>query len=115
LDLLAVDRMAVDGCDFLAVSGELDVATAPGLIGPLNDVITDGGNPLVVDLSAVSFMDSTGLALLIDAERRLSGRGRGFAVVCPPGTLMRVFVLTDMAGRLGVQPDRLAALRALND
>ena len=65
-----------------------------------------------VDLTSVGFMDSTGLALLINANRRLTLRRKGFAVVCPPGPLRRVFEITDMIDTLHVCPDRESAARA---
>ncbi len=108
-------RTASHGRVLLAVSGEIDIATAPRLIAVLNDAVTDGAGSdgsVVIDLTDVPFMDSTGLALLIDAQRRLSSRGRGFAVVCPPGPLMRVFETTDMVDRLGVHAEREDAVRA---
>ena len=49
-------------------------------------------------------MDSTGLALLINANRRLTLRRKGFAVVCPPGPLRRVFEITDMVETLARLP-----------
>ena len=49
-------------------------------------------------------MDSTGLALLINANRRLTLRRKGFAVVCPPGPLRRVFEITDMVDTLARLP-----------
>ena len=107
-------RIPSDGRVLLAVSGEIDIATSPRLIAELNSAVTDNAGPLVVDLTDVAFMDSTGLALLIDAQRRLSGRGREFAVVCPPGPLMRVFETTDMVGRLGVHLDREGAVQAVS-
>jgi anti-sigma B factor antagonist len=57
-------------------------------------------------------MDSTGLALLINAHRRLTRRRKGFAVVCPPGPLWRVFEVTDMVETLHVCPDRASAWAA---
>ena len=50
---------------------------------------------VVVDLSDVRFMDSTGLALMLNAARRLTRRRLGFAVVCPEGPVRRAF---DIAG-----------------
>ncbi len=41
-------------------------------------------------------MDSTGLALLMNAHRRVTRRGHGFAIVCPGGPLSRVFEIADM-------------------
>jgi anti-sigma B factor antagonist len=109
---LAVERSRVDGCQLLAVEGELDIATAPRMLTALNDAVSQLKLPLVVDLSRVDFMDSTGLALLINAHRRMLKRGHGFAIVCPTGPLSRVFELTDMVSTLRVCVDRAAAFRA---
>lgn len=108
---LAVKRTSRDGVDVLSVEGELDIATAPRLIAALNDAVAGAVRSVVVDLSSVAFMDSTGLALLINADRRLSRRRKGFAVVCPEGSLHRVFELTDMVDRLSVCADRETAAR----
>jgi len=91
------------------VEGELDIATASRLISVLNSSVADAIKSVVVDLSQVGFMDSTGLALLINANRRLTLRRKGFAVVCPPGPLRRVFEITDMVDTLHVCPDQESA------
>ena len=106
---LAVDRTSRDGVDVLFVEGEIDVATAPRLIAALNDAVADAVRSVIIDLTSVGFMDSTGLALLINAHRRLTRRDKGFAVVCPAGPLRRVFELTDMVDTLHVCPDRETA------
>ncbi|MET0512813.1 MAG: STAS domain-containing protein [Thermoleophilaceae bacterium] len=111
---LAVERTSREGVDMLSVEGEIDIFTAPRLISVLNQAVTDAVHSVIVDLSAVGFMDSTGLALLINAHRRLTRRQKGFAVVCPAGPLRRVFEITDMVDTLRVCPDReSAALAAL--
>ena len=96
----------------LSVEGEVDIATAPRLLAVLNRVVPEAPRSLVIDLSRVGFMDSTGLALLINAHRRLTRRRKGFAVVCPPGPLRRVFEITDMLETLQVCPDRETATAA---
>jgi anti-sigma B factor antagonist len=106
---LAVERTSNQGVELLLVEGELDIATAPRLISVLNRAVQEALRSLVVDLSEVDFMDSTGLALLINAHRRLTRRSKGFAVVCPPGPLWRVFEITDMVETLHVCPDRDSA------
>jgi anti-sigma B factor antagonist len=106
---LAVERTSDEGVELVLVEGELDIATAPRLIGVLNRAVQEALRSLVVDLSDVDFMDSTGLALLINAHRRLTRRSKGFAVVCPPGPLLRVFEVTDMVETLHVCPDRDSA------
>ncbi|HEV2874955.1 MAG TPA: STAS domain-containing protein [Thermoleophilaceae bacterium] len=109
---LAVERTSNEGVELLLVEGELDIATAPRLISILNRAVQEALRSLVVDLSHVDFMDSTGLALLINAHRRLTRRSKGFAVVCPPGPLRRVFEITDMVETLHVCPDRDSARAA---
>lgn len=108
---LAVERSRVDGYELLAVEGELDIATAPRMIAALNEAFADLERPIVVDLSSVGFMDSTGLALLINAHRRVKRRGQGFAIVCPGGPISRVFEIADMVESLHVCPDRASASR----
>ena len=106
---LTVERTRSDGYDVLAVDGELDIATAPRMIAALNEALADMDVPLVVDLSTVLFMDSTGLALLINARRRALRSGYGFAIVCPEGPIARVFEIADMMESLRVFPDRESA------
>ena len=110
---LAVERTSDEGVELVLVEGELDIATAPRLISVLNRAVQEALRSLVVDLSHVDFMDSTGLALLINAHRRLTRRSKGFAVVCPPGPLLRVFEVTDMVETLQVCPDRDSAWAAI--
>jgi anti-sigma B factor antagonist len=109
---LAVERVSRDDVELVSVEGEIDVGTASRLIGLLNQLVLDARRSVVIDLSAVDFMDSTGLALLINAQRRLTRRSKGFAVVCPPGPLLRVFEITDMIDTLHVRPDRESAAAA---
>jgi anti-sigma B factor antagonist len=107
-----VERRSEDGVELVLVEGEVDIATAAKLISVLNRSVAEAIKSVVVDLTRVGFMDSTGLALLINANRRLSLRRKGFAVVCPPGQLLRVFEITDMIETLHVCPDRETAQRA---
>jgi anti-sigma B factor antagonist len=109
---LAVERTSRDGVDLLFVEGEIDVASAPRLIAALNEAVAEAARSVIIDLTSVGFMDSTGLALLINAHRRLAVRRKGFAVVCPAGPLRRVFEITDMVDTLRVCPDREAAAAA---
>jgi anti-sigma B factor antagonist len=107
-----VERTSRDGVELVLVEGEVDIASASRLITVLNSSVADAIKSVIVDLSHVGFMDSTGLALLINANRRLTLRRKGFAVVCPPGPLRRVFEITDMIDTLHVCPDLESAARA---
>ena len=79
------------------------------MIAALNEAIADMAAPLVLDLTRVVFMDSTGLALLMNARRRVVRLGHGFAIVCPTGPIARVFEIADMVESLRVYPDEESA------
>src|SRR3954453_8968668 len=66
--------MTRSGNPALIVSGEIDMATAPSIRAMLEPHIEAGG-PVTLDVSNVTFMDSTGIYALIDAARSLGGRG----------------------------------------
>jgi anti-sigma B factor antagonist len=64
----------VPGTRCLRLEGELDASTAPLLEEPLGEALTAGG-PLVMDLSALNFMDSTGIHALVTAAEELARKG----------------------------------------
>jgi len=87
------------------LGGDVDVETARRL-GPFLEAEGDGHTrTIVVDLSAVEFVDSYGLRLLVDMHRRLLREGRSLVLVRPPDHVWRVFVLTGLDGVLVVQSD----------
>ena len=65
----------------LAVKGELDMSTVPGLRVALTDAIERGVSRLVVDLSDVTFVDSVSVAALVTTSRRIGAGDGRFALV----------------------------------
>jgi anti-sigma B factor antagonist len=77
------DRSAED-LPIVALAGEVDFAASPALKERLFDHIDAGRERLILDLTAVTFIDSTAIGVLIGAATRLRSRGAGtLAVVCP--------------------------------
>ena len=74
-ELLQVSREDRDGIPVVTVGGEVDVSTAPTLQAELNSIPAATAR-VVVDLSEVMFLDSTGIGVLIAAMNRLSDGGR---------------------------------------
>jgi anti-sigma B factor antagonist len=74
----------------IAVEGELDLSTAPRLKWMMVDSLQTGLSRLVVDLSLVTFMDSTSLGVLLGVKRRL-GAGERLAIVCPSTDVLKIF------------------------
>ena len=66
----------------LSVHGEIDLGTAPTLREALQPVLEHQTGPVVVDLSTVSFMDSSGVHLLVETLRRLERQNRALTLVC---------------------------------
>lgn len=89
--------MALEISPGLAVRGEVDMATAPALEAALEEAIRDSEGALVVDLSGVEFLDSSGLQVLMRARARLGTEDRALALVCPFGPVRRVFELAGLS------------------
>ena len=90
-----------DGETVVVPAGELDVARAPAVRDALAGALTGSAGPVVVDLSRVTFLDSTGLAALLNAARRLRRAGRDFAVVGARGPVRDVIRLAHLEADLG--------------
>ncbi len=90
---LKIDTVGRDGSLVLVVQGELDLATAPRLDEALADAIATGASSIVVDLQAVSFMDSSGLHVLIRHAHREDGHARVRLTKGSPA-VQRVFELS---------------------
>ena len=75
----------------LTVSGELDIATAPSLRDQLTAAIDAGRYRLVIDLSAIDFLDSVALAAIVHAKRLLPEHGKMALAIDPSSYVMLVF------------------------
>jgi anti-sigma B factor antagonist len=82
------------------VHGELDIATAPELVDLLNR-LRHHGHAVTMDLAEVTFMDSTGLTTLMDAQVQAEREGCSFAVTRPSQAVKRVFELAGVQRLLG--------------
>jgi anti-anti-sigma factor len=76
--------------------GEIDLANVEELYRLAEDAVTNHDAGLVVDLSGVTFLDSTGLRLLFRLARRLGDRQQGLRLVVPEGA--RISKVLDFAG-----------------
>lgn len=90
-----------DGYVVLTVTGELDVLTAPRLAGTLLQVIREEPGDVAIDLTETRFIDSVGLHALLNAQRRLTRRGRHLAVIAGPGQVSDMIELARLADTLG--------------
>jgi anti-anti-sigma factor len=98
---IEVDIRTEGGVAVVSPRGELDVAGTPALEDALAAVADAPDlSGVVVDLSGLEFMDSSGLRAVVLADRRLRDQGLRFALVRGGEPVHRVFELTRMTDRL---------------
>ena len=88
------------GICLIRARGEVDVASAPRLQAAIDAAIESKPTSMLIDLSEVSFLDSSGLRVLVDAQRRTSEMGAGFAVDGMSPALERVFEIAGLIDML---------------
>ena len=97
----------------VTLHGEIDAFTAPSLRLDLRRLIEEtGASTIVVDLTTVTFLDSSALGALVGALRRLRERDGSLLVVVPRSPAARIFEHTGLDAVLDLYPDREAALSA---
>jgi anti-sigma B factor antagonist len=92
--------------EMIALTGEIDYYTGPRLERAVTELLDGACRGVVVDLADVSFLDSTGVNILLVAHKRLSRSGGRLAVVCPNPAVGRVFDLLSLRDLLGVVDSR---------
>jgi anti-sigma B factor antagonist len=100
-DLMAGEELDItvreqDGTAVVAVSGEIDVYTSPILQERLVEVLRDGSSSIVLDLSDVTFLDSTGLGVLITGLKRCRSAGGDLVLVTAQANVLKVLEITGL-------------------
>lgn len=94
-----------DGGSRLRVEGELDLLTAPRLVGELDRVLRQSSGNVEIDLRATSFIDSSALSVLLNAQRRLTRDRRRLRVLAADsGQVRDTIELARLAQTLNLQP-----------
>ncbi|KRE60862.1 anti-sigma factor antagonist [Nostocoides sp. Soil756] len=99
---LSVTTSHHDDVSVVTVEGEVDVHTAAQLRQSLDQEITGGHVRLVVDLDAVSFLDSTGLGVLVGRLKLVRNGSGWLRIVCSSDRILRVFRITGLDKVFGI-------------
>jgi anti-anti-sigma factor len=86
------------------VSGELDIASLPRLQDAVEELLAGSVSRLAIDLSEVTFVDSSGLRQLIVLASRAEQEGWALSLVPPSGASLAVFELTGAVRNLPFEP-----------
>jgi anti-anti-sigma factor len=114
-DELATLRVRERGGIVLAVvEGEIDLSNAPGLQVEVTTAVPNTARGLLLDLSGIDFLDSSGVHMLYDIADRLATRQQHFAVVLEPDAPpRRAIELSGVEPASWLYPDQASALDAL--
>jgi len=93
-----------------SLRGTFDLATAPTVRAALLDASQTQHHDIILDLTGIEFLDSTGLGTLIGSNRRARETGGRFAIVVGEGTILRLLRITGLLAALEVYPSIEAAI-----
>jgi anti-sigma B factor antagonist len=111
-DTLSIDvTTARDGAvQLFALGGSLDIATSPSLRATLMEAADRAAHQIIVDLTHLEFLDSTGLGALIGAHKRAAEHDGTVLLVAQEGQILRLLRITGLLDVFAVYPTVDAAL-----
>jgi anti-sigma B factor antagonist len=104
------DEYSKTGAHIVNMRGELHVSTAPQFAQRISDVIYINKTAIVLDMTAVEFIDSTGLSVMLNALRVVTQIGGRLALVCTNPTVLRLFQITNLDSTFDIFDDREGAI-----
>jgi anti-anti-sigma factor len=105
VEILEIETEARNGLVHVALRGELDLSTVAKVEDELKVAEAESPGVIVLDLSRLSFLDSTGLRCLVTADQRAREDGRRLVLVRGPDPVQRVFAITRLDERLEMVDD----------
>ena len=109
----SIESAPLRGAPGVRVRGEVDLGTAPSLTTALDTSIRGSRGAFVIDLGDVTFLDSSGVNVLLRARASLGREDRDLVIVCPSGAPRRIFELTGIADLFALFDSREEAATAL--
>jgi anti-sigma B factor antagonist len=110
---ISVSQTSAGDVPILVVSGEVDVYSAPALKDRISELIESGNATLIVDLSGVAFLDSTGLGALVEARAATTEAGGSLPLVCNQERILKLFTITGLDGVFSIHSKISEAVAAL--
>jgi len=98
----------------IKVAGEIHATTAPEFSERLNEAIAGGKTGVILDLTSVDFIDSTGLSVLLNGLRRVTRVRGAMVLACANPTVLRLFEITKLDSTFDIVPscdEAIARLR----
>jgi anti-sigma B factor antagonist len=102
------------GRHVIALTGEVDLYTAPELKAQMLESIANGADEVVVDFTDTTFIDSTTLGVLVSGVKRLREKGGTLSIVCSDRNITKIFEITGLDRVFTIYPTRAEALEKLD-
>jgi anti-sigma B factor antagonist len=109
---IKTDRLDGDAC-VIALSGEVDLYTAPEFKQQLLEVVGQGSKEVIVDFSDTTFIDSTTLGVLVGGVKRLRPNGGRLSLVCSDRNITKIFEITGLNKVFDIYESREAAVESI--
>ena len=103
-----------DNRHVIALTGEVDLYTAPELKTQMLELIANGATEVVVDFTDTTFIDSTTLGVLVSGVKRLREKGGTLSIVCSDRNITKIFEITGLDRVFTIYPTRAEALERLD-
>ena len=94
----------------IALTGEVDLYTAPEFKQQLLEAISKGARNVIVDLTGTTFIDSTTLGVLVGGVKRLRGQDGQLSLVCSDRNIAKIFEITGLDRVFQIYPTRDEAI-----
>lgn len=114
MDFDIVSERPSEGVFVIALSGEVDLYTAPEFKQQLIDAVAGGVKHVVVDLTDTTFIDSTTLGVLVGGVRRLREKDGDLSLVCSDRNINKIFEITGLDKVFTIASSRDEALARLS-
>jgi anti-sigma B factor antagonist len=105
-ELLQIDVRSVEDAVVLTLSGELDIAGAPLLLERLVEAEHSGAKEVICDLEHLTYLDSTGISVLISARKRLRASGRDLVLLALSPPVTKIFDITGIGSYFTIRTER---------
>jgi anti-sigma B factor antagonist len=101
---LSIHVHVVNGMNVFELTGSMDIATSPTVRAALTEASERGDHKIIVDLSNVDFLDSTGLGALLGAQKRAKEYDGDVRLVAQEGQILRLLRITGLMKIFSVYP-----------
>jgi anti-sigma B factor antagonist len=110
---ISTEQLADDAW-VIALTGEVDLYTAPEFKQQLLEVIGQGARHVIVDFTQTTFIDSTTLGVLVGGVKRLRAQEGQLSLVCSDRNITKIFEITGLDRVFAIYGTRVEAVEQLN-